>query len=440
MISPDLIGLIGFMVLIIFIFLGFPIGFAMIVTGIAGLLWVSDLKATIWAVDSIMFHEAFHWTFIVLPMFFLLGFFAFHGGIGKDAYETFNKWLGKVRGGLIIATIGACTVVSFASGSSLATCATFTKLALPEMRKKGYDVALATGSIASAGTLDALIPPSGMMVIICVLTGMSLGKLMIAGIIPGIITAFAFILALKIQLIRKPELAPLSPLSVSLKEKIAALRWTGPLVAIIIFVFAGIYIGVFTPTEAGALGALTTFVFFVMKRGIWSPRKEIFNALMDTVKVCSMIFIIIIGAMIFTRFMVTSGLIDNATKFILRMNLAPVAILVCICLIWLCLGCIMEVVGILALTLPVFYPVLIKLGYDEIFIGILALMLMEIGVITPPVGTNCFVVKSVAGNDVSLDTIFRGIMPFFISYLFVVALLITFPSIVLYLPALTGFK
>lgn len=435
--SPSLIGFCGFVGLVLLIFLGFPIGFTMAVVGIGGLLIVTDIKATIWAVDSIIFHESFHWTFIVLPMFFLLGYFAYHGGIGKDTYETFNKWLGKVRGGLIVATIGACTVVSFASGSSLATCATFTKLALPEMRKKGYDVSLSTGAIASAGTLDALIPPSGMMVIICVLTGMSLGKLMIAGIMPGILTAAIFIIALKIQLIIKPGLAPLSPIEVSLREKIVSLKWTGPLVSIIILIFAGIYIGMFTPTEAGALGALATFIFFILRRGM--RYREIFDALLDTVKVCCMIFIIIIGAMIFTRFMVASGFIDTVSKFILGMNLPRHVILVSFLVIWLIMGCFMEVVGILALSIPVFYPILLKLGFDEILIGILALMLMEIGVITPPVGTNCYVVKSVAGEDVTLEQVFRGILPFFLGYLIAVALIIGFPEIALWLPRLMKF-
>jgi C4-dicarboxylate transporter DctM subunit len=437
MISPPVIGLCGFLGLVFLILMGFPIGFTMATVGIVGLFLVAGVKATIWAVDSIIFHESFHWTFIVLPMFFLLGYFAYHGGLGRDSYDTFNKWLGRVRGGLIVATIGACTIVSFASGSSLATCATFTKLALPEMRKQGYDVSLSTGAIASAGTLDALIPPSGMMVVICVFTGMSLGKLMIAGIMPGILTAALFILALYLQIKIRPELAPLSPVQVPFREKIISLKWTGPLVTIIIFIFLGIYIGVFTPTEAGAIGALATFIFFLLKRGL--KYREIFEALLDTVKVCCMIFIIIIAAMIFTRFMVVSEVIDTISNFMLSLKVSRYVILILFLVIWLIMGCFMEVIGILALTLPIFYPVLLKLGFDELFVGIIALMLMEIGVITPPVGTNCYVVKSVAGGDVTLEQIFKGILPFFIAYLFAVAFIIVFPEIALWLPRLMKF-
>jgi C4-dicarboxylate transporter, DctM subunit len=432
------VGFCGFAILVLIILLGFPIGFTMAVVGIVGLLLVTDVKATIWAVESIIFHESFNWTYITLPMFFLLGYFAFHGGLGKDTFETFNKWLGKVRGGLIMATIGACTIMGFASGSSLATCATFTKVTLPEMRKKGYDISLSTGAIASAGTLAALIPPSGMMVVICVLSGMSLGKLMIAGILPGFLTAVFFMATLYIQLKINPELAPLSPFKVSLREKIASLKWTGPLLSVIVIIFVGIYAGIFTPTEAGALGAMTTFIYFIVRKGF--PYREIFEALVDTVKTCCMIFIIILGAMIFTRFMVASGFIDTVSKFILSLHTPKHVILISFLMIWLILGCFMEVVGILALTLPIFYPVLLKLGFDEIFVGIIALMLMEIGVITPPVGTNVYVVKAVAGEDVTLEDVFRGITPFFLAYLAAVACIIIFPEIALWLPSFMKFK
>jgi C4-dicarboxylate transporter DctM subunit len=439
MISDPFIGFMGFILLIALILLGFPIGFTMALTGIAGLLVVTDLKSTMWAVDSIIFHESFHWTYIVLPMFFLLGYFAFHGGIGKDAYDAFYAWLGKVKGSLIIATIAACTVMGFASGSSLATAASFTKIALPEMRRQGYNDSLCCGAIASAGTLAALIPPSGMMVIICIMTGMSLGKLMIAGIIPGIVTALAFVITVRIVLHMKPEWAPISTAKIPLKDKIMSLTWFGPLFGIVVFIFVGIYMGIFTPTEAGALGALATFVVFILRKGIRGGYREIIEALTDTVKVSAMIFIIIIGAMIFSRFLATSGFIESVSQLILSFRLPRHFILISILIIWLILGLFMEVVGILTLTIPVFYPVLLKLGFDEILIGILALMCMEMGVITPPVGTNAYVVKTVAG-DVSLEQVFRGIFPFFGAYVVVLALIVAFPTIALWLPAFMKFK
>lgn len=432
MISPEVVGFLGIGILVLLIFIGYPIGFSMALTGIVGLLIVTNVKVTLWGIGSVIFHESFHWTFIVLPMYFLLGSFAYHGGLGKDTYETLNKWLGQIRGGLIVATIWACAAMSFASGSSLATCAMFTKLALPEMRKQGYDVSLSTGAIASSGTLDALIPPSGMMVVICVFTGMSLGKLMIAGIMPGILTAFLFMVALKIFLKIKPDAAPRSSVKVPLREKIISLKLTGPLLTLIALTFLGIYLGVFTPTEAGAIGALITLIFFLIRKGM--QYKAIFEALMDTVKVCCMIFIIIIGAMIFTRFLAASGFIGVLETFVLGLKVSKHIVLICILFIWLIMGCVMEAVAILALTLSIFYSILIKLGFSDILIGILALMMIEIGVITPPVGTNCYVVKSVAGEDVTLEQVFRGILPFFLAFLVAVGLIVVFPEIALWLP------
>ena len=331
MITPAVIGFCGLIVLVILLFLGFPIGFTMAIVGTVGLLFVTDPEATFWVMHSVIFHESFHWVYVVLPMFFLLGHFAHHGDIGRDAYDTINKWVGHVKGGLLLATISACAGMGFASGSSLATAATFTKLSLPEMRRYGYNVGLSCGAIACSGTLAALIPPSGMMVIFCVLTDCSLGKLMIAGIFPGLLTAACFIGVLRLYLVVKPELAPLIPQKISLKEKIIALKWTGPLLVIIASILGGIYLGVFTPTEAGATGGLVTFLFMVLRKGL--KFSVIYESLVDTVRLTSMIFIIIIGAMFFNRFLAVSGVIDLISKFMLGLAVPKHVILVIILII-----------------------------------------------------------------------------------------------------------
>ena len=435
MITNEYIGLIGFITLVALLFLGIPIGITMAIVGIIGILIIQGFGPTLWVVQSVLFHESFHWVYIVLPMYILLGNFAFYGDIGRDTYEAINKWLSRVKGNLIVATVAACAAMGFASGSSLATAATFTRLALPEMRRHGYDLGSACGSIAAAGTLAALIPPSGMMVIFCVLTNASLGRLMIAGIVPGLLTAACFILVLNIFWKFKPHLVPpVSTIKIPMREKMASIKWTGPLVFLIVVILGGIYLGVFTPTEAGAIGGLITFIFLILRKG-WD-KKAISDAMLDSVRVSAMIFLIIIGAMFYGRFMAVSGLIEVISNFLLHLAVSRYLILVLILFVWLVMGCFMEAVAIMALTLPIFYPILMKLGFDESLIGILTVMVIEIGVITPPVGTNCYVVKAAAGDDITLDQVFRGILPTFIGYLVAAALVVIFPIIALWLPGL----
>ncbi|HUV59691.1 MAG TPA: TRAP transporter large permease [Desulfatiglandales bacterium] len=434
MIPSPIIGACGLLLLLLLLFFGLPIGLTMATVGLLGLLVLTGIDATFWSMQTVLFHESFHWVFIVLPMFFLLGNFAFHGDVGKDAYETINKWLGRFKGSLLIATIFACAAMGFASGSSLATAGTFTRLALPEMRRHDYNLGLACGAIACSGTLAALIPPSGMMVIFAVLCGSSLGKLMIAGILPGILTAVCFVGTLRVYLFFRPEFAPVLDIKIPLKEKIKSLKWVGPLLLIIVCILGGLYAGVFTPTEAGAMGALVTLIFFILRKGI--RYRLILESLMDSIRISCMIFIIIIGAMFFSRFLAVSGFIDVISKFLLSLPVPPHVVLIAILFIYLILGTFMEAVAIMVLTLPIFFPILTKLGFDEALIGIVVLMLVEIGVTTPPLGTNVYVVKSAAGEDVTLEQIFKGIFPFFIAYLFAVALVITFPQIALFLPKL----
>jgi C4-dicarboxylate transporter, DctM subunit len=428
------VGFSGIAVLIIMLFAGIPIGLSMLFLGVLGLLFVSGLPPMLWAVSSVLFHESFHWTFIVLPMFFLLGDFAFNGDIGRDTYIAINAWIGRVRGALLIGTICACAAMGFASGSSLATAATFTRLSLPEMKKHGYNLSFSAGGIACAGTLAALIPPSGMMVIFTVLTGVSLGELMLAGVVPGLMTGLFFVVALVIQLKMRPAWAPVQMAKVSFREKIISIRLIAPLLGVIVAILGGMYMGVFTPTEAGAAGAMVTFLFFVARKGL--QFKAIFESLLGSVLLSSKIFIIIIGAMLFSRFLAVSGVMEATSGFLLGLTNSSVVLLVLILVLYLVLGTFMEAVAIMALTLPMFYPILTKVGFDGVFIGIVVLMMVEIGVITPPLGTNVFAVKSAAGDLITIDEVFRGIIPFFFAYLFAVATVVAIPEIALFLPKL----
>ena len=432
MISSEAIGIIGLIFFFISLAVGVPIGISLGVVGFFGMVAVMGISPALGALSSLPFHYSFEWVFVVLPMFLLLGHFSFHGGIGEDAYNAAQKWLGRVRGGLAMATTGACAAFAFASGSSLATAATFTRLALPEMRRHNYDDGLSCGAIAASGTLAALIPPSGIMVVYTIFTEVSLGKLLIAGILPGLLVAALFILALSIKLRLKPELAPLVITTVTLKEKLLSIRWVGPLIIVIACLLGGIYSGVFTPTEAGAIGAFVTFFIFLLRKG--HNIKLLMESVISTVSTTSMIFLIIIGAMIFGRFLAVSGLISSFSDFMMGLPFHRMFILIIILFIYLILGTFMEVVAVFALTLPIFVPLLSGLGFDGIWIGILLLMMAEIGVITPPLGTNVYVVKAAAGEDVSLEQIFGGIFPFFLAYVFAVIIIIAIPSIALWLP------
>ncbi len=435
--APGLIGILGLIGLLALIAYGVPIGVALAVVGVIGLLAVTGTTVTMALLTSFPYHEMAHWAWIVLPMFILLGNFALHAGVGQDIYKAAYYWLGRIRGGVALSVTGSCAAFAFASGSSLATAAMFTKLALPEMERYNYDKGFTCGCIAASGTLAALIPPSGIMVIFTIFTEVHLGRLLIAGIIPGLMTMVLFLGATFLTLKLKPNLAPPSTAApFSLREKLASIKLVGPLTLIMAAILGGIYFGVFTPTEAGAAGAFVTFVILLVRRGF--KLKVILDAALNAVAITAMIFLIVIGAMIFAKFLTLAGVITAIGGFLLSMPVPPLAILGTVLFLFLILGTFMEVVAIMALTLPIFFPVLIGLGFDGIWLGILTIMLMEIGVITPPLGTNVYVVKGAAGDAVSLEQIFRGILPYFLAYLVSVAIIVAFPQIALFLPGLMG--
>jgi tripartite ATP-independent transporter DctM subunit len=378
------------------------------------------------------------WALVVIPMFMLMGNFASYGGVGKDLFDTAEKWLGRMPGGLLITTTVAASGFGFASGSSLACAATFTTIALPEMDRHGYHRGFTCAGIASAGTLDALIPPSGMMVVYCAFTEASLGKLLMAGILPGFLTAFIFILATLITVRIRPEWAPVSSGSAPLKEKLKALWAIGPLLPIAVVALGGIYLGVFTATEGGAVGALVAMIIGLIRQRGRKFLPSLTNALVSAVRTTCMIFLIIIGAFIYSRFLSTTGIMTAVSDFIMSKGFSPLTVVILIMVLILILGTFLEAVAIVALTMPIFFPIMVQLGVDPIWFGILVVMLVEIGVLTPPLGTNIYVVHASArsiGIDVPLGEIFGALLPFFFGYLVSVAIIIAFPAIATWLPS-----
>ncbi len=437
-ISDIYLGFLSLLVLLPLIGIGVSIAVSLGVVGFAGYILIKGWPAALGLLGTLPYHVTAHWALVVVPLFMLLGNFMLYGGIGKEAYQGAHKVIGHVRGGLLMATTLAAAAFGFASGSSLASAATFTTIALPEMDRYGYQKGFALAGIASAGTLAALIPPSAMMVIYCIFTEVSIGKVLIAGIFPGLMTAALFMITAYLRVRLNPTIAPVSGTNVPWKTKITAIKSILPLLPIAAVILGGIYLGLFTATEAGATGAFVALIVFVIRttgKHLLSFTKD---AIVGAARTTSMIFIIIVGAFIYSRFLSTTGVMAATSKFMVGLAVPPVVIVILILIVLLILGTFLEAVAILALTMPIFFPIIVDLKVDPVWFGILVVMLIEIGVLTPPLGTNVFVVQAAAksiGHDVTLEEIFGGLWPFFIAYIISVALVLTFPSIALWLPA-----
>jgi tripartite ATP-independent transporter DctM subunit len=429
--TPIVAGYLSIGVLIIFLFCGIHIGIAMGIIGFLGLLYLSGLDAAFSVIGSVPYTTFGDYGLSVIPLFILMGSFCFHAGMSKDLFNTVHKWVGHFRGGLAMATVGACAGFAAVSGSSLATAATMGTVALPEMKRYKYDPALATGSIAAGGTIGILIPPSVILIIYAILTEQSVGKLFLAGFIPGVLEAVFYIAVIYILCKVKPSLGPPGPKTTFL-EKIISLKGTWVVFVLFALVIGGLYFGVFSPTEAAGVGAGGAFVFALIRRRLnWENFK---SSLIEATKTTAMIFIIIMGAMIFGYFLAVTRLPFELGDFIGALPVNRYVIILLILILYMLLGCVMDAMGMILLTVPILYPLTVTLGFDSIWFGIIIVRVFEMASITPPVGLNVFVIKGVA-KDVPMSTIFRGIMPFFISDILHTALLITVPQIVLFLPS-----
>ncbi|MGM0782607.1 MAG: TRAP transporter large permease [Pseudomonadota bacterium] len=423
----------GFAALLVLAFLRLPLAFAMGIVGFFGFYFLTgnwnaaESMAARRVVDTAM-----DYGLSVIPLFILMGNLVSHAGLSDALFRASNGFLGHRKGGQAMATIVACGGFSAICGSSLATAATMGRVAMPQMRKYGYKDTLSSAAIAAGGTLGILIPPSVMLVIYGILTETSIRELFAAGFIPGMLGIVLYLGAVKWVMWRDPDAGPAGEL-VPWSERIAALKRVGSTLALFVLVIGGIYLGVFTPTEAAGIGAMGAFVIALMRRAL-TPQ-VLMNVLMDTVRTTAMLFAVVLTALIFANFINRAGLPNELLAFVNGLEMAPFLVILVILAIYVLLGCVFESMSMLLLTVPVFFPVVAGLGFDLVWFGILVVIVIEISLITPPVGMNVFVLRAVL-PDVSTGTIFRGVTPFWVAGMVRALLVLVFPGIVLFLPQL----
>ena len=429
--SLTAVGIIGIIILLLVLFfLGMPVGFAMGVVGFCGFWYVVSFKAAVAMVGTDVWATFSKYGLTVIPLFILLGYLAFNSGIAEKLYDAAYKWFGHWRGGLAIATIGADELFAAICGSNTATAATMGAVALPQMKKYNYSTMLSSGTVVTGGTLGTVMPPSVVLIIIGLQTEQSIIKLFLGGILPAILLGLLFVFTIWLICRVNPELAPPGP-KTTLKEKIKALGGIIEAVAIFILVIGGLYAGLFTPTEAGAVGVFfTLLVTGITKRLTW---KGIWDSIMDTLRISSMVFFLVTGAIIFGRFLAVTRLPFHIAEFAATLPVSPYVILAIVLLIYLIGGCFVDSLGFLVLTIPIFFPLGMALGFDPVWYAIILTMVTTMGAITPPVGVNIYVVKALA-PEIELATIFKSVSFFLMACIFCIILLIIFPDIVLLIP------
>lgn len=424
------IGIAGGIILFVLIALGLPIGVSMGAVGVVGLAMITNIDAALSRLAQTAYSMTANYITAVIPLFVIMGEFAYISGLTQEAYSATYKWLGRLPGGLAMATIGGCAGFAAVCGSSEATALTIGSFALPEMRKHRYDPRLALGSIAAGGTLGILIPPSMAFVLYGLITEQSIGKLFLAGVFPGILLAFLFMITIYTLAKINPHYGP-SGGKTSFKVKIIAIKEVWGVFILFIIVMGGIYGGILTPTEAAAAGAFSAFLIALFRRKI--NKNNLITSFMNTLRVTGFVFVIIIGAVLFGYLMAASGVSIALANFVSGLPISRLGILIAILLLYLILGCLMDAFAMVLITMPILYPVVINLGYDPIWFGVLIVIMMEMGMITPPIGMNVFVLKGIA-RDIPMSMIFQGALPFVISMAIGVSILIAFPDIALFLP------
>ncbi len=430
--TPVALGFIGLTVLFGFIGFGMPIGFAMGLVGFTGFAMLISFDAAIVRIGVSSYNIATNHAIGTIPLFLFMAHLLFASGIGRDLYDTAAKWLGRQRGGLAMATIGASSGFAAVSASSLATTATMGLVAMPEMRKHNYDISLASGSVVAGGTIGALIPPSGMFIIYGILTETSIGKMFAAGIIPGILLALFYIVTIAIWCRFDPNAGPRGP-RFTLREKITSFGRTAEVVALFALIMGGIIFGWFTPTEAGAIGAFGAIIVSLARRRLtWAATR---HAIYATLRTTGMIFGILFGALVFNSFITASTIPMHIVRFVTDGGFSPMVVLLLVLGVYLVLGMVLDASAMMTLTIPLFFPLVTTLGFDAVLFGVLVVRMTEIALITPPVGMNVYILSGVV-KDVPLNRIFRGALPFVGADVLHVALLIAFPALVLWLPNL----
>jgi C4-dicarboxylate transporter DctM subunit len=429
--DPITLAILIFILMFVLLAIGLPIGFTMAATGFLGSAMLIDFNAAMALLGQTAFETPITYNLSIVPLFILMGYFASNSGLSEALFSACNTWLGHRRGGLALATIGGCGAFAAICGSSLATAATMTQVALPEMKRFNYDDSLATGSIAAGGTIGILIPPSVILVLYGILTESNIGELFLAGFIPGILTVIFFMVTISIVTAFYPETGPRGA-KTTFAEKMGAFKKVWSTVLLFLLVIGGIYLGFFSPEEAAGVGASGALLLALMARTMtW---EIFFDCLMETVKTSAMIFTILIGAILFNNFLVLSAVPDSIGTWIGGLDMSATAILVIILLIYLALGCALDSLAMILLTIPIFFPVVAKLGFDPIWFGIIVVMVVELGLITPPIGMNVFIIKGMA-PEVALGTIYKGVLPFAVAQILLIVLIVIFPAIATWLPS-----
>jgi len=429
--SPEFVGLIGILLLLALMAARMWIALAMGIIGFLGILYIQGLEQALHVAGSAPFVFIYKYSFAVMPMFILMGNVVSETGIATDLYYAAHKWLGQLRGGLAMATTGACGLFAAITGISMSGVIVMSKVALPEMRKYGYDDRLATGTIAAGSTLGILIPPSIGFILYGILTEQPIGKLFMAGIIPGVLEAIFYIVTIFILCRFNPGMGPPGPRT-SFKEKIVSLKNIWAMVVLFLLVMGGIYGGIFTPTEAGAVGAFGAIVIAAISRRF--TLKGFRRSLLETGLLTVMILLILAGVSIFQKFMAVSQLPFMLGDLVTGLEVPDIVIIMAIVAMYIILGCFLPAIMAIILTIPVIYPVVLAMGFNPIWFGVIMVRMVEIGVITPPMGMDVFVLSGVSG--VPLGTIFRGIIPFLVAAFFFVALIIAVPALSLFLPSM----
>jgi tripartite ATP-independent transporter DctM subunit len=429
--DPFLIGVLGVVALVVLVVLGMRVAWAAGFVGLIGLAAQRGWDPAVGLTGLLSYAETARYTLSVLPMFILIGLLAFHAGLTQGAFAAARAWAGRLPGGLAVATVFATAGFAAVSGASTATAAVFTRVSVPEMLKAGYDPRLAAGVVAAGGTLASLIPPSAILVLYGIIVEESVGALLLAGFIPGILSAILYAVFIVARVKLNPQLGPAAVDAVSMLDKFRALGQAWGILAVIAVVLFGLYTGWMTPTEVGGVGAMLVLLMALANRK--TEKKKIVEAFVDTARLTAMILAIVWCILVFVRFLGFTGLPGTLADWIGALEVPRLVILLAILLTYMILGMFLDGLGMLLLTMPVVYPVIISLGYDPIWFGILVVKMIEIGLVTPPIGLNCFIVHGVR-PDISLETVFRGVGPFVAMDIVTVGVLIAWPEIVLWLP------
>ncbi len=429
--SPDAVAVLGFVVLFALMLLRVPVGMAMGLVGVTGYAYLSGGAPALKLVGQTSMRTVTSYQFGVIPMFLLMGAFVSHSGISRELFRAANTFIGHRRGGLGLATIVSCGGFAAISGSSVATAATFSAVAYPEMRRYGYPQSFATGVIAAGGTLGAMLPPSTVLAVYALITQQDVGKLFQAGILPGLLAMTMYMLTIAVIVRVRPNFLPTVP-KASWDERLAGARDVWAPLLLFVLVIGGLYGGVFTPTEAGGMGASGAFLLGMLRGKL--GKAEIRASLLQATRTAAAVFTVLIGALLFGYFLTITQVPQKVTVFLTGLGVGTYGVLALIMLMYLVLGCLMDALAMIILTVPIIFPVVTELGFDPIWFGVIIVMTVELGLIHPPVGMNVFVIKSVV-PEVTFSSIFKGVLPFIATDILRLIILIAFPIIALWLPS-----